>query len=98
MSKRKALSRAEQWKQLEEEEADKKEKDKDKDYEVEEVSELEEEFQPTGEVAESPASLQTLKDEAYHSKACHPCHPYSSEHSYPYSSYHSYPIKGWAYL
>ena len=64
MSKRKALSRAEQWRQLEEEEADKKEKDKDKDYEVEEVSELEEEFQPTGEVAESPASLQTLHDEA----------------------------------
>jgi len=64
MSKRKALSRAEQWRLLEEEEADKKEKDKDKDYEVEEVSELEEEFQPTGEVAESPASLQTLHNEA----------------------------------
>jgi len=67
MSKRKEqrpLSRAEQWRQLEEEEDDKKEKDKDKDYEVEEVSELEEEFQPTGEVAESPASLQTLHNEA----------------------------------
>ena len=54
-------SPSEQWRQLEEEEDDKKEKDKDKDYEVEEVSELEEEFQPTGEVAESPASLQTQK-------------------------------------
>src|SRR5215472_4996507 len=64
MSKRKEqrpLSRAEQWRQLEEED---EKKEKDKDYEVEEVSELEEEFQPTGEVAESPASLQTLKDEA----------------------------------
>ena len=64
MSKRKAqrpLSRAEQWRQLEEED---EKKEKDKDYEVEEVSELEEEFQRTGEVAESPASLQALQNEA----------------------------------